>query len=463
MKITFYGAALCVTGSMTLLEACGKRILIDCGLSQGSDAKRGQGFDFDPKSIDAVLVTHAHIDHSGRLPYLYKLGFRGPVFCTPATHKLCSIMLIDSAKIQESDAVWLTKKALRLGKKPVEPLYTEDDARGILEYFTSYSYGRTVNIAPGLDFRCIDAGHLLGSAFIEVFVVEDKKASKLVFSGDIGNLDQPIINDPSYISHADYVIMESTYADRNHQAVFSQSQSEDELRGIIISTFARGGKIIMPTFSVGRTQEVLYLLAKVLPTLGFKVPVYLDSPLSIKATEVFATCIAGYYDKQAMELVEKGINPLDFDTLIPIEDAEKSKTLNTLDQACIIISSSGMCEAGRIRHHLKHNLWKSESSIVFTGYQAEGTLGRSIVDGKKMVKVLGEQLKVRAQIYKMEGLSGHADRSGLDKWIGAFASLPRKVFVIHGEKENAELYALHLSSDMGMDAVAPAYGQSFTI
>lgn len=477
MEITFFGAARHVTGSCTMVQCNGTTFLVDCGLPQGSDEKEvGMEFPFSPEQIDYVLLTHAHIDHSGRIPLLYKNGFRGTIYCTSATVDLCSIMLADSGHIQEMEAEWKSRKQIRAGKRPVEPLYTVEDANRSMDLFIGVEYDRMLTVAPGIQARFVDAGHLLGSSSIEVWLEEDGKKRKIVFSGDIGNFDQPIIKDPEYLDAADYVVMESTYGNRLHtkpegtpvgSSNVPTAVRAKELADIIRTTFARGGNVIIPSFAVGRTQEILYLIRtiiahKMIPELG-EIPVFVDSPLSVKATHVFAGNVEGYYDQESMDLVKQGINPILFPSLVTITDVEDSKALNFRKEPAVIISSSGMCEAGRIKHHLKHNLWRPECTIVFTGYQAGGTLGRSILDGARHVTIFGEQIDVRAQIRKLEGISGHADQEGLVKWLAAFNRKPKEVFVVHGEAEVATWFAGFIGKQLGIRAYAPAPMDTFDL
>lgn len=460
MDIRFCGAARHVTGSMFLVESRDHAILVDCGLSQGEDAKEmGDAFPFDPASIDCVLLTHAHIDHSGRLPQLVKEGFAGTIYATKATMELCSIMLLDSAHIQESEAEWKSRKNRRSGKDGVDPLYTQEDAYETMNHFEGVDYERMLTLSEHLHVRFIDAGHLLGSASIEVFLEEEGVTRKIVFSGDIGNLDQPIIKDPEYIDKADVVVMESTYGDRLHEKnVMSLMDRAAMLAEITDRTFRRGGKLIIPSFAVGRTQEILYLYRLIIDhgLLDYAPPVFLDSPLAVRATRIFKDSIRGdYFDEEAMELVAKGLNPVDFPSLVKTQDVEDSKALNTRKEPCVIISSSGMCDAGRIKHHLKHNLWRSECTVLFVGYQANGTLGRNIVDGAQHVTIFGEQIDVKAEIASLPGLSGHADRDGLEKWLHSFTSKPEKVFVVHGDENVAPLFAGRIA-DEGYNACAPS-------
>ena len=467
VELTFCGAARQVTGSMFLLQAGGFNILIDCGLSQGEDEKViGDVFPFRPTSIDYVLLTHAHIDHSGRLPQLVKEGFRGTIYATKATSQLCSIMLLDSAHIQESEAEWKSRKNKRSGKPPVEPLYTQDDAYEALELFQGVAYDEMLTLSEDIHVRFTDAGHLLGSATIEVFACEDGVTRKIVFSGDIGNLDQPIIKDPDYVESADIVVMESTYGDRLHSGDKPSLMERAKMLADITSrTFKRGGKLIIPSFAVGRTQELLYLFRLIYDhkLLDFDVPVFLDSPLAVKATSIFRSSIRGdYFDDEAMKIVKAGGNPVDFPGLVKTQDVNDSIALNSREEPCVIISSSGMCDAGRIKHHLKHNLWKKECTVLFVGYQAVGTLGRNIVDGAQHVTIFGEQIDVRAEITSLPGLSGHADRNGLLTWLHAISKRPEKVFVVHGDENVAPLFAQDLAEE-GYAAVAPKLMDSYDL
>ncbi|MGI6433561.1 MAG: MBL fold metallo-hydrolase [Sphaerochaetaceae bacterium] len=474
MNLTFYGAARAVTGSCTLVQCAGKRILIDCGLAQGSDEKlHGQQLPFKASEIDYVVLTHAHIDHSGRLPLLVKGGFGGTIYCTKATEDLCAIMLADSGHIQEMEAQWESRKNIRAGLQEVEPLYTVEDARKTMDYFVSYQYEERFTIDSGIEAQFDDAGHLLGSASIQMWLTEETEKRHIVFSGDIGNFDQPLINDPVCLSEADFVVMESTYGDRLHpnrpftsQEEATQSHSE-ELASIIRQTFAKGGNVVIPSFAVGRTQELLYLLRNIitknmLPDIPH-LPVFLDSPLAIEATNVFSKNIQGYFDQEAMALVEQGINPLLFSSLTTTVTAEESKALNMRKESAVIISASGMCEAGRIKHHLKHNLWRKESTILFCGYQAGGTLGRSILDGADRVTIFGEHIDVKASIQSLIGLSGHADQQGLLQWISCFKKAPRHVFVVHGGQRITQYFAGLLGSTLNLNAWAPEYGESFDL
>lgn len=464
MELNFFGAARHVTGSCYLLNTNDMNILIDCGLPQGADEKLfGLDLPFKASEIDHVLLTHAHIDHSGRLPLLAKNGFKGTVYATSATMELASIMLLDSAHIQESEAEWKNRKNKRSGKGDVEPIYNTEDAYAILQRFEEIEYDKIYTLSENVNFRFVDAGHLLGSASIEIWVKEGEKREKIVFSGDIGNYDQPIIKDPEYLQEADYVVMESTYGDRLHSdrdTIVTIPERAKMLAAIIERTFSRGGNVVIPSFAVGRTQEILYLLRIIMEKkyLAYEIPVFLDSPLSVKATQIFSKAVRGdYYDEEAMALVEKGINPITFKSLVTITDVEDSRALNFRPGSAVIISSSGMCDAGRIKHHLKHNLWKENSTVVFVGYQSEGTLGRNLIDGAKHVTIFGEQIDVRAEITTLPGLSGHADQQGLINWICAFKKKPKVVFVVHGEKTVAPYFASLLVKQYGFNAFAPSF------
>ncbi len=475
MNITFFGAAQQVTGSCTLIECAGKYILVDCGLPQGNDEQEsGIELPFVASSIDYLLLTHAHIDHSGRIPLLVKNGFKGKILTTSASIDLCEIMLADSGHIQEMEAEWRSRKSRRAGRGIVEPLYTVEDAQEAMQYFEACEYDTIVDLDGGIKARFVDAGHLLGSSSIELWLKEGKEKRKLVFSGDIGNFDQPLIKDPEYIDNADFVIMESTYGNRLHKRpdnavgyAVPTSVRAQELANVVERTFLRGGNVIIPAFAVGRTQEILYLLRviienKLCPSFP-EIPVFVDSPLSVKATNVFAGNIFGYMDEETMALVKKGINPIIFPSLTTITAVEGSKALNRRKGSSVIISSSGMCEAGRIKHHLKHNLWRPESTVLFSGYQAGGTLGRSILDGTRHVTIFGEQIDVKCEVTELHGISGHADQTGLVKWLTAFKKEPRLAFIVHGDKEVAPWFASFVSETLGIRAYAPAVLEHFNL
>ena len=464
MKLSFYGADQCVTGSCHCLEVNGKRILIDCGLQQGRDEVSNAEFPFAANAIDAVLITHAHIDHSGRVPMLIKQGFTGRIITTRLTADLLDIMLMDSAHIQEADAEWKNRKAERSGAPKVEPLYTTADAARVREFLTTCEYGQTVPVVEGVTATFTDAGHLLGSAIITVEAKEGEETRTIVFSGDLGNVNQPIIRDPAHLTGADYVVMESTYGDRNHTEVWSYT---DDLAAIIDETIGRGGNVIIPSFAVGRTQELLYFIREIkdagLVKSNPDFPVYIDSPLAKKATTIFTGDLRGYLDEEALELVQDGTHMFNFTNLRMTETGEESKQLNFDTTPKVIISASGMCDAGRIRHHLKHNLWRAESTVVFVGFQGEGTLGRALLNGVKSVKMFGEEIAVRAQIVNFQGLSSHADRDHLMGWISAFTEKkPRHVFVVHGDREVAPYFAKTVTG-LGFNAHAPQYTESYDL
>ena len=464
MNITFLGAAKCVTGSCTMIETAQHKVLVDCGMRQGRDEKIApvrDGFVFDAREIDAVFLTHAHIDHSGMLPLLVKQGFTGRIYCTGATARLCSIMFPDAGHIQEMETEWQNRKRLRAGKSAIEPLYTVEDAKKAIKYLSPLKYGVTNKAFDDIEMRYVDAGHLLGSASIELTIKEDGKQTKLVFSGDIGNKDKPIIKDPEYLSEADIVFTESTYGDRLHDKI---QNTREQLKDALTRALERGGNIVIPSFAVGRTQEVLYDLSVLLdegsvPGLE-KVPVYIDSPLGIAATEIFEESSKDYYDEEAMAFKAEGIKFFSFDTLRIAETADESKEINFDKSQKIIISSSGMCDAGRIKHHLKHNLWRADSTVLFVGYQAIGTLGRTILDGKDKVKIFGEEIQVKAAIEQIEGFSGHADQAGLLEWISHFPKNVSRVFVMHGEEGVSVSYGAELQK-RGYNAVVPGLYDTF--
>ncbi len=464
MKITFLGAAHEVTGSRFLLEACGKNIMIDYGMEQGSDLYENTPLPITEGSLDAVLLTHAHIDHSGYLPLLYKNGFRGHVYATEPTTDLCRIMLLDSAHIQESDAEYKNRKNQRSGKPLVEPLYTQEHALGVHSQFMPCRYNDSVDIFEGITIRMVDVGHLLGSAAIEVTIREDDVEKTIVFSGDIGNIRQPLLRDPIPMHKADYVVMESTYGDRTHGPT---PDYIGDLTEIIQSTLDKGGNIVIPSFAVGRTQELLYFIRHIKQHGLVKghdhFPVYVDSPLAVEATNVFKENTYECADEETLALLKQGINPIACPDLRLSITADDSKALNVDKEPKVIISSSGMCDAGRIRHHLKHNLWRQECTVLFVGYQSDGTLGRSLVDGAKQVKLFGEPIEVNARIDVLAGKSGHADLNGLINWVNTFSPKPQQVFVVHGEDGVTDSFAKLLIEQHGHQAVAPYNGESWEL
>lgn len=466
MKLTFIGAAHEVTGSCHYIEACGKHILVDCGMEQGQDLYENVDIPVEESMIDYVFLTHAHIDHSGKLPYLYAKGFRGEIYATDATVDLCSIMLRDSAHIQMQEAEWRNRKAKRSAKmEEYVPLYNMEDADGTIKHLVPCHYNTEVNVCDGITIRFTDVGHLLGSSAIEVWLTEDGETRKIVFSGDVGNLKQPLIKDPAYVEEADYVVIESTYGDRLHEK--DRLDYVSELTKILEDTFSRGGNVVIPSFAVGRTQEMLYFLRQIKTEKRVKcVPdfeVYVDSPLAVEATTIFNKNIYECFDEEAMELVKKGINPITFPGLNLSITSDESKAINFNNNPKVILSASGMCEAGRIRHHLKHNLWRDDCTILFVGYQAVGTLGRNLVEGAQEVKLFGETIEVRAQILTMKGLSGHADKAGLTAWIRGFKNDPARVFVVHGDDTVTDDFANYLHEEYALDTYAPYSGTRFDL
>ena len=468
MKLEFLGAAHEVTGSCHYLEFADKHVLVDCGMEQGPDLYVNQEIPVNASTIDYVFVTHAHIDHSGLLPMLYNHGFRGQIFTTTATHQLCEIMLKDSAHIQMFEAEWKNRKAKRAGKPEVVPLYDMNDAMGVLGHFVSCDYHSVINVCEGLKVRFVDAGHLLGSSSIEMWISENTgegvEERKIVFSGDIGPGNRPLIKDPEYLTSADYVVMESTYGDRTHE---TPPDYAVELARVIRDTFTRGGNLVIPAFSVGRTQEMLYFIRRIktenlLPEFQ-NFEVYVDSPLAVEATTIFGKNVQDCFDDTALALVQQGINPIGFPGLRMAITSDESKMINFNDKPKVILSASGMCEAGRIRHHLKHNLWRKDSTILFVGYQVLGTLGNALLNGAKEVKLFGETIEVQAKIENLPGISGHADVNQLTKWVSMFDPKPKRVFIVHGEDKVTEQFAAHIHEELGLEAYAPFSGDAFDL
>lgn len=457
MKITFLGAARTVTGSCYLIEVGEKKMLVDCGMFQGSKLVKAfneKNFLFHPGEIDAVVLTHAHVDHSGLLPKLVKEGFHGPIYCTKSTEELCSILLPDSAHIQESDAEFANRKGMRAGKNFVEPLFTVDDANRALKLFRVRDFGREFGVIPGVRVTLRVAGHILGSAFVEMSVEEEGERTRLIFTGDIGQPNQPIIDDPSKLPPADFVITESTYGNRVHEAY----DKEGELARIVCDTVAKGGNVIIPAFAVGRTQVLLYYFQKLISEGKMpEVPIYVDSPMANRATAITMTN-PEEYDEEARALYEmQGRRLVAMHNLRFTATAQESMAINDAPGAKIILSASGMADAGRILHHLKHNLWREECCIVFAGYQAEGTMGRQLVEGAKRVKIMGETISVRATIYNLKGFSAHADKEQLLAWYGAMAQKPEAFFVTHGEIDASMTLAEELSRRLGTAAYVPHF------
>ena len=463
MRIQFIGATHEVTGSCTLLEVCGKQYLIDCGMEQGIDVFENVPIPVRADAIEAVFLTHAHIDHSGMLPKLYKDGFRGSIYATPSTCDLCNIMLRDSAHIQESEALWQNRKAQRSGDAPVTPVYTLEDAVGAISRFRPCAYGQTITVGEGVEVRFSDIGHLLGSACIELWLTEEGQTRKIVFSGDVGNTDQPLIKDPLPVDQTDYLVIESTYGDRLHE---KPGDTVGELADVLQRTFDRGGNVVIPSFAVGRTQEILFALRQIKQEglvkghRGF--PVYVDSPLAVEATGIFLQCDQECFDEQTLALVRQGINPIWFEDIHLSVTADESRQINFDKRPKVILSASGMCEAGRIRHHLKHNLWGGENTVLFVGYQAEGSLGRKLQEGANYVRLFGESITVNAEIASLHGTSGHADQAGLLRWLEGFAEKPRLVFVNHGD-DRACVAFQKLLNEKGYRAEAPYSGTEYDL
>lgn len=464
MKLTFLGATHEVTGSCTLLEACGKNILIDCGMEQGADIYENCEIPVVPCDIDAVCLTHAHIDHSGKIPALVADGFKGEIYSTVATQKLCSIMLRDSAHIQEFEAEWRNRKAKRAGREEYVPLYTLKDAENTLKLFKCYNYNEPAQIFDGVRITFIDAGHLLGSASILFEITENGKTERIIFSGDLGNTNRPLINDPATPPVADYVVIESTYGDRTHGA---RPDYTAQLTEILQDTFDRGGNVVIPSFAIGRTQEMLYLIRNIKKQGLIKnhanFSVYVDSPLAVEATNIYSSGLTDYYDSETLDLLEQGIDPIRFNGLKLSVTSDDSKMINFDESPKVILSASGMCEAGRIRHHLKHNLWHSDSTILFVGYQSEGTVGRKLVDGETTVKLFGEEINVRARIVSLDGISGHADRDMMLSWLENIKNSVKTVFVNHGDDSVCDSFAQEIETRLGINAIAPFSGDKYDL
>ena len=467
MNITFYGAARTVTGSCHMVEACGKKFLIDCGMFQGKLVEQMlnyEDFPFNIKEIDFVILTHAHIDHSGRLPKLYKQGYSNLIYATNATVDLCTIMLADSGHIQEKEIEWVNKKRRRAGKSESEPMYTAQDGSDTIKLFKGLEYNQTIVIDENISFKLIDAGHMLGSSIVLLDIKEDDTVKRLVFTGDLGNINMPILNDPETIDKADYLVIESTYGNRLHGQIGDQSA---EFIDIVLKTIERGGNLIIPSFAVGRTQEILYEINKYADSSEMKdrlrkIPVYVDSPLAVNATKIFEQN-PEYYDEETLKYLLKGENPLNFENLHFIVSPEESKALNEDNIPKIIISASGMCEVGRIKHHLKHNLYRPESTVLFVGFQAEGTLGKKIMSGEKLVKIFGEEIAVKAEIRYLDAFSGHADKNGLLNWIDKIKEKPKNIFIVHGEYLNQQVFKNEIFNKFGINSIIPNMEETFTL
>ena len=474
MKVTFCGATKTVTGSNFLVEGAGKKFLVDCGLYQGGakdEIKNEEPFPYDINEIDFMLLTHAHIDHSGRIPKLYKEGYRNPIYATNATCDLCAIMLPDSGHIQETETEWKNRKRIRRGEEELVPIYDAETAAKSLELFKGEPYNQIIELDDDIHVRFNDAGHMLGSSTIEIWIRENGENKKIVFSGDLGNNDIPLLAEPTMIQDADFLVMESTYGNRLH--IKNESKAETFIN-IVTDTIKNGGTVVIPSFAVGRTQEILYELNKIKDSeddspeferkyrLLMNTPVYVDSPLAISATEVFKENM-DLFDKETQELIKRGDNPLEFPGLKFTQTVEESKALNESDESAIIISASGMCEVGRIKHHLKHNIWNPKNTILFVGYQAPGTLGRKIVDGAKTVKIFGEEVAVNARVEYIEGYSGHVDQAGLLHFVDSFVKKPNHIFLVHGEEESQKVLRDKINENFDLPVSIPDYCESFDL
>lgn len=460
MKIQFLGSIRTVTGACFYLRINGINALVDCGMNQGADANKlnRRPFEFNPAEIDYLFLTHSHIDHIGLVPRLIKDGFKGKIIATPATVDLAEIMLYDSAHIHEADAQWQTKRALREGKEPVSPLYTIDDVKAVIPFFNRTPYNKIEHAGKGIKYRFLDAGHIIGSASLEIWFQDSPKEKKIVFSGDIGRKGNPIINDPSLIAEADYVVMESTYGNRLHK---SMDKTIDELIEAIKLTFKSGGNVIIPSFAVGRTQDLLYIFNRLVREKRlYNINVYIDSPLAEEATKTYLAhpeC----FDEDAKRLLNEKTSK-DAIRIKFVNSVQESMALNNIKSHAIIIAGSGMCEGGRIKHHLKHNLWRQECSIVFVGFQANGTLGRRIINGEKIVRIYGEDIAVAAKVYTIGGFSAHADQKELLQWLSAFKNSPQ-VFVVHGEEETSLQFAEIIREQFGFNAYVPNRGEVYEL
>ncbi len=474
MKVTFCGATKTVTGSNFLVEGAGKKFLVDCGLYQGGakdEIKNEEPFPYNINEIDFMLLTHAHIDHSGRIPKLYKEGYRNPIYATNATCDLCAIMLPDSGHIQETETEWKNRKRIRRGEEELVPIYDAETAAKSLELFKGEPYNQIIELDDDIHVRFNDAGHMLGSSTIEIWIRENGENKKIVFSGDLGNNDIPLLAEPTMIQDADFLVMESTYGNRLH--IKNENKAKTFIN-IVTDTIKNGGTVVIPSFAVGRTQEILYELNKIKDSeddspeferkyrLLMNTPVYVDSPLAISATEVFKENM-DLFDEETQELIKRGDNPLEFPGLKFTQTVEESKALNESDESAIIISASGMCEVGRIKHHLKHNIWNPKNTILFVGYQAPGTLGRKIVDGAKTVKIFGEEVAVNARVEYIEGYSGHADQAGLLHFVDSFVKKPNHIFLVHGEEESQKALRDKINENFDLPVSIPDYCESFDL
>lgn len=459
MQIEFVGGARTVTGSSYIVKNGTSTVMVDCGMFQGRPEIKERNhlnLIYDPPAIDAMLLTHAHIDHSGLIPKIVKEGYKNSIFATDATTDLCTIMLPDSAHVQEMDIEWTNRRQRKMGRDPVAALYSVEDAQESLKYFKPQSYGAEFEVLPGFRARFRDAGHILGSSFIEMWVEEKGKTVKIVFSGDVGSKDQAIIRDPETVNDADILFIESTYGDRLHK---SREDTYAEFKKVILDSYNKQGNIVIPSFAIERTQEIIYTLARLFKAGELPpIPVYIDSPLAISATEIFKKN-EHMFDQDAIKIILSGENPLDFPGLHFTRSTEESKRLNDEAKGAIIISASGMCTAGRIKYHLMNNLYRPESCVVFVGYQAEGTLGRRLVDGEKRVRIFGEDVAVRAKVHTLGGFSAHADRDGLLDWMGAIKNDKLRVFVVHGEETASLAFAATVRERFGFEAYVPRWGE----
>lgn len=474
MKVTFFGATKTVTGSNFLVEGAGKKFLVDCGLYQGMDKeeiKNAEPFPYDINEIDFMLLTHAHIDHSGRIPKLYKEGYRNKIYATNATCDLCAIMLPDSGHIQETETEWKNRKRIRRGEELLVPIYDAETAARSLELFKGVPYDQIIELDDDIHVRFNDAGHMLGSSIIEVWIKENGVNKKIVFTGDLGNNDIPLLSEPTMIEDADFLVMESTYGNRLHMRNDNKAKLFID---IVTDTLRQGGTVVIPSFAVGRTQEILYELNKIKESdadtpefekkyeVLMNTPVYVDSPLAISATEVFRENM-DLFDEETQELIRRGDNPLEFPGLRFTQTVDESRELNESNESSIIISASGMCEVGRIKHHLKHNIWNPKNTILFVGYQAPGTLGRKIVDGAKTIKIFGEEIAVNARIEYIEGYSGHADQEGLLNFIYSFIKKPDHIFLVHGEEEGQKVLRDKIIETTNLPITIPSYGETYDL
>ncbi len=465
MKLTFLGAAGMVTGSCTLIEHNDIKIVVDCGMFQGRDHDLMQTMPCHASDINAIVLTHSHIDHSGHIPMLIKNGFNGVIYSTSATRRLAELLLYDCAHIQQTEMNWKNKKLIRAGKPPEEPIYDREDVTHTMRLFSSFEYGENVDIGSDISLRFYDAGHLLGSSVVRIELSDENgKRRGLVFSGDLGNDSRPLLCDPEHIKDGDCVVMESTYGARKHEGL---DNTKEELKKIVNSTYAKGGKVIIPAFAVGRTQEILYHLRELFDEGAFRgyehCPVFVDSPMAVEATKLFEEYADSYFDEETRSVLRKGDDPITFEQLTLSVTTEESRRINAFKGSCIIISASGMCDAGRIKHHLKYNLFNSKNSIVFVGYQAEGTLGRRLLEGAKKVNIFGETISVKAAIRKISGISAHADQPALVKWISHFTPSPEIIFLNHGDPESTEVLAGLVEEVTKVKPIQPKIGETFEL